>query len=75
MRDLLTEEDVSAIWCDNDTADEMIQAAASLGAERERERAARVCEAVSRARHARGLPSGYNAIMECAEAIRRGEEG
>jgi len=66
MRDVLTEEECAALgvgyWC----SAEMLQAAARLGAERERERCLRIADNY-------GIEgrTGY----EFAEAIRRGEEG
>ncbi len=91
MRDVLTEEEVSSlIFAQGDMSvagwKAIIQAAARLGAERERERAARVCEAEQRDRLERGRnpfpgddadAQAHKAITagKLAAAIRRGEEG
>ena len=80
MRDVLTDDEISKLVTDagyfpEKTINSIAINAARLGAKRERERAARVCEGVVIARQAAGLTSGYNAVQNCIEAIRRGEEG
>ena len=83
MRDLLTEEDVEqyrfAVTMGVPLAD-TLQAAARLGAERERERAARVCEQWAeqhridaKERHDENCDFRI-AATDCAAAIRRGED-
>ena len=73
MRDALTEEECDRLWagCFHDEAgvNVMLQAAARLGAERERERCATWLEGKPVAKPGDETAIGY------AEAIRRGEEG
>ena len=71
MRDVLTNEDIKALMAPLNyriarPSREALQAAARLGAERERERCAALCEHLS---------TRAGTADECAEAIRRGEEG
>lgn len=82
--DVLTEEECDRLWadCHHDESgvNAMLQSAARIGAERERERAARVCEAVADDYRAReGLKfaelktDAETGANDCAAAIRRGE--
>ena len=74
MRDVLTEEECRELIAphlpggvvSSQAMRIMFQSAARLGAERERERCAALCERL-------GTRAGT--ADECAEAIRRGEEG
>lgn len=80
MRDVLTEEECSQLRSAPGTFAQMLQAAARLGAERERERAARVCEQWAeqhridaKERHDENCDFRI-AATDCAAAIRRGED-
>jgi hypothetical protein len=71
--DVLTEADCTRLLYGGLLVRDALQAAARIGAERATSKAVQACEAVIRERHAKGLPSGYNAVQDCIDAIRRGE--
>ena len=72
MRDVLTAADLDAILRGGGSAEDKLQRAARLGAERERERAAKVAETPFSGEQDDITMQAKDRI---AEAIRRGEEG